>query len=296
MAVNQKTHVLKIKMCCIENISHGFGGPPAFGSSEQTHKLFESHVNIGLCPEDPHTEKKVIVLGSGGFYEKSKGYFSFGSNESSSRTFGNPHFYLTFNTFDGKKQVHRVNDVNEIESVVLEYKVDCIASELNTRVKKHKDEIDALKMERQMLCELIDAANLTNDPICHTIREKCNRFFDLKNIKEMNDEFDFINKQIQIGREEICRLEDQLKNKESEKYESVIVTIPYGTIVNIKTFDNIKTFGNTIQTKNYDCFWKHVNPEDHEINMKKNGYMVEIDDEVIKKKQKTDDNDLSGFV
>lgn len=281
----------KIKLYCVKRSSTS--PPPvrsdfSFGQHtdpEHLCQIFEFAVNVG---NTRNTGKKIIGLTSCGFFEKIKGFGAFQSDTSSTSGFCNALFYLTFNTYDGKKNVESVEDAKEIESIVLEYKVDCVETELNHNIMNRKKEIESLKMERKMLCELIDRISIANDSVCDTIREQYTRFFDLKTAKEMNDEFDFINKQIQIGHEDIYRYEKQLEESKTKKYESISMTIPCGVMVTIKLGNNFLGI-----PKMSNCYWEYANVEDHVMYMKENELMFEVDDNEIKKRRRIEVDNLA---
>lgn len=208
---------------------------------------------------------------------------------------GGSQFYLTFNTFDGRKRINSVDDAKEIESIVLEYRIDSgIDSELNRKIQLRKKEIDTLKAERIALCELIDRTYIANDLICDGLRGKYPRFFEIKTIKEMNNEFEFINEQIRIGSQEIAQYEQLIEETKNNNYEDMCVTIPYGKMVNIKIVDHM--FGLGPHVVYYDCYWRHSDTDDHEMNHKKSDSFMEINDVDITKKyiQSVSHNPLQG--
>ncbi len=239
----------KTQICSIDSIGGGFGSS-GFGSSG---------------------------FGSSGFGDTEGGFGEYG-------TYGGSQFYLTFNTFDGRKQIESVDDAKEIESIVLEYNIiSGISSELNRKIQSRKKEIATLKNERNTLCELIDRTFIANDSICDALREKHSRFFELKTIKEMHDEFEFINKQIHIGAQDVSQIEQYMEEIKTQNNEDIRVTIPYGKIVKINIFDVIAN-----SMIGYDCYWRYINTEEHDLNQKKNDSFMEIDDVKITKKYKID--------
>jgi hypothetical protein len=213
-------------------------------------------------------------FGSSGFGISNGGFGEYG-------IYGGSQFYLTFNTFDGKKQIESVDDAKEIESIVLEYKFDSgISSELNRKIQSRLREIETLKNERNTLCELIDRTFIANDSICDALREKHPRFFELKTVKEMHDEFEFINEQIHIGSQEVSQFERYMEETKTQNNEGMRrVTIPYGKIVKINIFNEYKKCSD-----GYDCYWRYINTDDHDMNQKKSDSFMEINDVEMTKK------------
>lgn len=92
--------------------------------------------------------KKMIKLSQHGLDDVSRSHeymylFGKSSDESSSSNGISDHalFYLTFNTTDGRKGLDLVDDVKDIESIVLEYKIDCVDTELDQRIHHRQQEI-----------------------------------------------------------------------------------------------------------------------------------------------------------
>jgi len=115
-------------------------------------------------------------------------------------------FHLSFNIGDGEKYNQFVMRIDHIESINLHYKTDTINDPM---IQQRQREIETLKKERGALCDLIDGALIQDEEICHTIREKYPRFYEINQINQMNDEFDLVNKQIQIHNSEIQRFKEK---------------------------------------------------------------------------------------
>jgi len=185
---------------------------------------------------------------------------------------------------DGKKGLNQVDDVKEIESITLEYKIDSINSELKQRIGHRQREVNTLAEERAMLCQLIDWSMIgeSSHHLIDSLIEKYPRFYEIKTLNEMNEEFDLINKQILIHNLEILQIREQMKEIESldiQKENLNSITIPCGTIGHIHLIN-----GPLDQNQTYDCYWKCAIPRDHETQMKRRRITMEINDHEIKKK------------
>jgi len=260
--------------------------------SHQNRIIFESTIVVSAAdrgdpkkPRDPNKEegKKVVSL---------KGY---GDEMFHSLFFDKyPKFYVTFNTFDGKKQVLSVNNAKEIESIVLEYKSECVLDCMDGEINKRMREIKNLREERRILCDLIDNTFITdNKSICDTLKEMHPRFYEMNSKEEMNREFELINEQIFTHacrvdeiKEKLTRLKDGSTegnpgvNKRGSKdcQENISITLPHGTI------GKIKSPNGSFTSFDFDCYWMYKNDEQNETNMKKRKTFVEIDDDAIKKR------------
>jgi hypothetical protein len=189
-----------------------------------------------------------------------------------------PNYYIMFNTFDGTKNAHYVNDANEIDSIVLEYKITNTIIKINREMKLRNAEIKKLKEERIALCELIDETSNSNETICNSIKERHSRFFGLDSVEQINKEFELINEQIHIHNNNIDANEKQIEEaKNHNYYKNVSIIIPHGTIARIKTkYDGYEC--------EYDCYWTHNNPNEDMDILKKRNLILEIDEDELTKK------------
>ena len=244
--------------------------------SHQNRIIFESTIVVSAAdrgdpkkPRDPNKEegKKVVSL---------KGY---GDEMFHSLFFDKyPKFYVTFNTFDGKKQVLSVNNAKEIESIVLEYKSECVLDCMDGEINKRMREIKNLREERRILCDLIDNTFVTdNRSICDKLKEMHPRFYEMNSKEEMNREFELINEQIFTH---ACRV-DEIKEKSTKLkdcQENISLTLPHGTI------GKIKSSNGSFTSFDFDCYWMCKNDEQNGTIMKKRKLFVEIDNDAIKKR------------
>jgi hypothetical protein len=120
----------EIKLYCVKKPEKFVYPDDNIGYVNMTHKCMFHELIVNV---NSSAENKIIGLNCyDGFFVKSRGFGSFPTDDGSlDELFDDPLFYLTFNTFDGKKQVKSVNYVEEIESIVLEYKNNCIETKFN---------------------------------------------------------------------------------------------------------------------------------------------------------------------
>lgn len=118
--------------------------------------------------------------------------------------------------------------------VVLDYKVDDTDIEPKSMMQLRQKKIETL---------------IADDSICCTIREKYSRFYEMKTIDEMKDEFDLINEQIRINRLEIH------ESKEECGYASIEI----GYMESEGPFK----FGGEV----YYCYWKPTYNCDTRLNL-----------------------------
>jgi hypothetical protein len=281
---SSKICVSFVKRADRDNNPPSFGFTSSFGKNPNNEEAFKLIVDVNQT----NTGKKMIALLS------SYGLLDMHQSDYSNHRFEQPDlFYLTFNTVDGRKGLECVENVEDIESIVLEYKKDCIIVELNRRIGSRKIEIETLKKERDSLCDLIDGMMNDDPTICHAIRGRWVRLQDIDTIGEANEEFDLINKQIKVNHQHIRQIRENMKEIESRimcdgKMDESCLTIPCGMIGHIKiaSVSSICTInGQKSQSfQRYDCYWRHAVYEDDEMASKKRKTMMDINKEDIKNK------------
>ncbi len=211
--------------------------------------------------------------------------FSYGYNNTAfSRNVDNQ-CYVTFNTFNGQKNLTCVSNINEIESITLENRIDLM---YDNEVKLRNIEIDKLKNERIFILDIIDILNFDKED-CELMKtfnnsrfslihkEDCDlmktfnnsRFSNLNTKEELYEELKFITEQIEIHMKEVKKL--MMRKDENLNTISKCIVIPYGKICRI-TEESQQIIGKSMfrYDYDYDCYWTYGNDVDNNEMEKRN--------------------------
>src|SRR5437868_171013 len=172
-------------------------------------------------------------------------------------SFGYKSFLITFNTIDGRKNLASVDDVSEIDSIVIEYNIQDLCQSMNHEVYMRRSEVNILKQEHALICELIMAFKSGNEAQCQHLRKENKRLELLHSESEMYEEFKIVNEQIGNHKIEINNINKKcLQIQNNEHKDDIKIEIPYGTIAKIRMCKfsyQEPGFENVV----FDCYWKY---------------------------------------